>query len=392
MKRLFFFLLLIPAVLFAQTDQRYLTGAVPEVDGKVVFSKKIQAPSLSQEQLFGILSDWANNYYNGEKNRVVYQKPDEGAIASVGSEYLVFNSSALSLDRTLINYLLRIVCQDQSCEIQIGSIRYEYNVSYQKEPEKYIAEEWITDKASLKKNKLLRGPGKFRKETIDLVDKLFNEITNKINERVSASALMQHVPAAPSAPVVIPVAPAVPVVPVTEIEQSVSTEYTNSTGSTLPGYKTIAPDKIPGNIIKMIQNDLMMITAGNEQETDLATISWGGLGYAFNKPVTFCITDSQSNIFGVLKSSSTYTLSFYTEAYRDVLDRNKENHTKDTNRVKNSGLTLLSTPEGSKAFLEAWMIIECRKISSLQATPPSQGKPLSGNNMLIGEILNVWIK
>lgn len=33
-------------------------------------------------------------------------------------------------------------------------IRYEYNVSYQREPEKYTAEEWITDKFALNKKKI----------------------------------------------------------------------------------------------------------------------------------------------------------------------------------------------------------------------------------------------
>ena len=390
MKRLFFFFIMMPAVLFAQNDVRYLSGAVPEVDGKVVFSKKIQAPSLSQEQLFEILSDWSANYYNGEKNRVVYQNSEEGAIACVGNEYLVFSSSALSLDRSQINYLMRIVCQNQSCEIQMSGIRYEYNVSYQKEPEKYSAEEWITDRAALKNNKLLRVPGKFRTKTIDLADKLFNQVTNKINERVSASvsasasALTQSIPVSPATVVTAPVS-------VAEVKASVSSEPATTTSSSLEGYKKIAPDKIPGNIIKMIQNDLMMITAKNDQETDFATTSWGGLGYAINKPVAFCLTESGNNISTVLETTSTYTLSFYTEAYRDVLERNKENRLKDSDKVNKSGLTLLTTPEGSKAFSEAWMIIECKKISTLQAIS-SKENSLEGSKVLLGEILNVWIK
>lgn len=388
MKRLFFFFIMMPAVLFAQNDVRYLSGAVPEVDGKVVFSKKIQTPSLSKEQLYEILSDWSANYYNGEKNRVVYQNPEEGAIACVGNEYLVFSSSALSLDRSQINYLMRIVCQNQSCEIQMSGIRYEYNVSYQKEPEKYSAEEWITDRAALKNDKLLRVPGKFRTKTIDLVDKLFNQVTNKINERVSASvsasSLTQSIPVSPVTVVTAPVS-------VAEVEASGSSEPASTTSSSLEGYKKIAPDKIPGNIIKMIQNDLMMITAKNDQETDFATTSWGGLGYAINKPVAFCLTDSGNNISNVLETSSTYTLSFYTEAYRDALERNKENRLKDSDKVNKSGLTLLTTPEGSKAFSEAWMIIECRKISTLKAIS-SKENSLEGSKVLLGEILNVWIK
>ena len=33
-------------------DSRYLAGAVPEVDGKVVFSKEFQIPGMSQAQIY----------------------------------------------------------------------------------------------------------------------------------------------------------------------------------------------------------------------------------------------------------------------------------------------------------------------------------------------------
>lgn len=43
MKQLLFALLFIPALLFAQEDQHYLAGAVPVADGKVVFTREINA-------------------------------------------------------------------------------------------------------------------------------------------------------------------------------------------------------------------------------------------------------------------------------------------------------------------------------------------------------------
>ena len=45
MKQLLFALLFIPALLLsAQEDQHYLAGAVPVADGKVVFTREINAP------------------------------------------------------------------------------------------------------------------------------------------------------------------------------------------------------------------------------------------------------------------------------------------------------------------------------------------------------------
>ena len=39
-------------------DTRYLTGAVPEVDGKVVFSKEFQIPGMSQAQIYDTIMKW----------------------------------------------------------------------------------------------------------------------------------------------------------------------------------------------------------------------------------------------------------------------------------------------------------------------------------------------
>ena len=45
----------------AQMDKSpYMEGAVPEVNGKVVFSKSIAAPGMSKADIFKILASWAN--------------------------------------------------------------------------------------------------------------------------------------------------------------------------------------------------------------------------------------------------------------------------------------------------------------------------------------------
>ena len=73
---------------------------------------------------------------------------------------------------------------------------------------------------------------------------------------------------------------------------------------------------------------------------------------------------------------------------------------KDKNKVKEAGLTPITTPSGSKAFSEAWMIIECRKMVSQTInidgiSDPELRKQWAGkamHKMFIGEILNVWVK
>ena len=44
-KQLLFCLMMVPTLLFAQDDNKYLAGAVPMKDDKVVFTKKVSVPS-----------------------------------------------------------------------------------------------------------------------------------------------------------------------------------------------------------------------------------------------------------------------------------------------------------------------------------------------------------
>ena len=397
MKHLLFILLCIPTLLSAQTDSKYLAGAVPETNGKVVFTKEINVPGLTKQQIYVTLLNWAETRFSGGDNRVLYSNEEQGDIACGGEEYLVFSKSALVLDRALINYRLTLECEAGKCLAEITGIRYTYNVSYQKEPEKYLAEEWITDKYALNKDKtkLLRGTGKFRSKTIDLVDQLLTDVQAALGQSPTAT----QVPAT--------VVPAATLTPAATANSANTSQVVNTTGNSpvasgtnLAGYKSIEADKIPGNIIKMLKEDWMLITAGNDQQFNMMTAGWGGLGMMFGKPVAFCFIAPTRFTYQLMEKNNTYTLSFYTETYRDALKICGSKSGSDTDKVKATGLTPITTPNGSKAFAEAWMIIECRKAVAQSITPEAITDPKLKEEwsskqlykMFIGEIINVWVK
>ena len=119
-------------------DSRYLVGAVPEVDGKVIFSKEFQIPGMSQAQIYDTVMKWMTERLKENQNvdsRVVYADEDKGPIAGIGEEWIVFSSSALSLDRTLINYQITVTCKPGYCLVELEKIRFTY-----RETEKYKAE------------------------------------------------------------------------------------------------------------------------------------------------------------------------------------------------------------------------------------------------------------
>lgn len=402
MKRLLFMLLCLPLFATAQNDPAYLAGAVPEIDGKVIFSKQFNAPGLSQQQIYNAVLSWAKSRFDEGNNRVLYTNAEKGEIACGGEEYLVFAKTALSLDRSLASYRLTVECEPGKCLAEVTGIRYTYHVSYQNEPEKYAAEEWIVDKYALNKDKtkLSRGAGKFRSKTIDLVNGLFADIQGALggaalagNQTAQTAPVVNQTPAAPAAPAV-----AIPVETVAQTQAAVLVPATPATG--MPGYKSIAPDKIPGNIIKLLRDDWMLITAGNDRQFNMMTAGWGGLGMMFGKPVAFCFIAPTRFTYQLMEKNDTYTLSFYTEAYRDALKICGSKSGKSTDKVKETGLTPITTPSGSKAFSEAWMIIECRKTVAQSITPEAitnaalkeEWSTKQLYKMFVGEIVNVWVK
>ena len=63
MKHLFLLFLLIPVTLFAQVDKKYLAGAVPVVDDRVVFTEELNLPGRSQNDIFATLLQWATTRF-----------------------------------------------------------------------------------------------------------------------------------------------------------------------------------------------------------------------------------------------------------------------------------------------------------------------------------------
>lgn len=158
-------------------DQKYLTGAVPVVDGKVVFSTSIKAPGKSVREVYNIVGRTMtaitkeDNQLEG--SRVVYSDTIKNEIAADIDEWLVFKSNAIMLDRTRFHYNMIANCKPGEATIKITRITYYYDE--ERDPQRFNAEEWITDKYGLRKNgqKLARMSGKFRKKTIDRKDYIF---------------------------------------------------------------------------------------------------------------------------------------------------------------------------------------------------------------------------
>lgn len=160
-------------------DQKYLEGAVPVVNGQVVFQTTIAAPGKSARQIYDILhaqmAKMLKEKNQFEQSRFTIENPEKGELAAYYQEWLVFKNKPLVLDRTRLMFNLTVVCKDGSAEVTINRIHYLYDE--ERNATTYRAEEWITDEYGLKKDKqkLSRVSGKFRRKTIDRKDYIFDK-------------------------------------------------------------------------------------------------------------------------------------------------------------------------------------------------------------------------
>ena len=166
-------------------DAKYLAGTVPEENGEVVWRKVIEAPGRSAQQLYDTMLNELNKLTQAdnqlEGSKVALVNKAENKIAASIKEWMVFQSTALSLDRARFNCVIQVHCQDGRVNVELGRIRYVYETTRRKE-ETLKAEEWITDKYALNKKgtKLYRISGKFRRKTVDRVAEIFQTFENAL--------------------------------------------------------------------------------------------------------------------------------------------------------------------------------------------------------------------
>lgn len=156
------------------------------------------------------------------------------------------------------------------------------------------------------------------------------------------------------------------------------------------------------NIIQLIGHEWMLISAGNtNQGFNMMTASWGGMGWLWEKPVAFIFVRPQRFTHEFTEREDYFTLTFFDKEFKDILLKMGTVSGRDFDKVHQSGLTPIETENGSIAFSEARIVVECKKvyktiIQENEFSDVALSHKIYPNkdyhSMYIGEIVNVWIK
>ncbi len=123
--------------------------------------------------------------------------------------------------------------------------------------------------------------------------------------------------------------------------------------------KEINPTEIDENIIKLIGNDWMLITAGDIKDYNMMTASWGGAGFLWGKPVVTAYVRPERHTHGYIERNGRFTLTFFPEDMRKILAIMGKESGKTFDKMNFHGLTPIALPTGQVAFGEAKLMLDC---------------------------------
>lgn len=168
---------------------------------------------------------------------------------------------------------------------------------------------------------------------------------------------------------------------------------------TLHGFRRIKASDLDENAIQLIGYDWMLITAGELNNYNTMTASWGGMGMLWNKSVAFIFIRPQRYTYEFTEREEYFSCSFYNESYRSMLNFCGTWSGRDCNKASEANINPLRL-SNSVAFAEAKIILECKKIYFQDINPdnflaeniakhyPEQDY----HRMYIGEIIAAWVK
>lgn len=169
---------------------------------------------------------------------------------------------------------------------------------------------------------------------------------------------------------------------------------------TMNSFREILPEQITDNPFKLIGRDWGLVTAGDSDSFNTMTISWGGVGIMWNKPVTFAFIRPQRYTFEFIEKSGKLSICFFDEEYRKALSLCGTKSGREIDKPREAGLTPAFTDDGVPFFEEARLVLVCEKLYAQDLNEQSIVKEFvkdsySGNDyhkMYVSEIKKVFIR
>ncbi len=115
------------------------------------------------------------------------------------------------------------------------------------------------------------------------------------------------------------------------------------------------------DVFSVFDRKWALLTAGEKDSFNTMTISWGGLGTLWGKPVASVYVRQSRYTHDFLDKNDYFTVSFYPEACRKTLGVLGSRSGRDMDKMHESGLTPAAAGP-SVTFVEAACTLVCKKL------------------------------
>ena len=139
-----------------------------------------------------------------------------------------------------------------------------------------------------------------------------------------------------------------------------------------------------------------LLSAGDRGHYNAMTISWGGLGTLWSRPVATVYVKPIRYTYQFMEENEYFTVSFYPEEYRDALGLMGSKSGRDCDKAAAAGLTPKEV-SGTVTFEEAEITLLCKKIYSQDLNTENMPQDVirgyyeteEPHRMYIGEVVDI---
>ena len=133
--------------------------------------------------------------------------------------------------------------------------------------------------------------------------------------------------------------------------------------------KRIDPDALCLRPFHVLDKEWALLVGGREKPNPM-TVSWGGLGTLWNRPVATVYVRPTRHTFGLLRSGPEFTLNVLPDSMRAALDLCGTRSGRELDKWAAAGLTRVpSETVGVPRVAGAELALECRVIATFPIDP-----------------------
>ena len=150
------------------------------------------------------------------------------------------------------------------------------------------------------------------------------------------------------------------------------------------------------DIFSILDKKWALLTAGTKDHFNSMTISWGGMGTLWGKPVVTTYVRTSRYTHEFMDDNEYFTLSFYPDEKKSILGVFGSKSGRDIDKMNYEGLTLKETGN-SITFEEAEITLVCKKLFKQRLDEANMPKDIvdsfykedAPHDMYIGEVVDI---